>query len=135
MEIGELKYSACAWYKDGMHLTKRAFLDQPSEYFVFGDGKENSFRVFRWSAIADAFLRKDADILYPLNEAKSLECSVLRLGGDLLAPPHSDQKENIGPILNEKSQPVGILTDIWNLRRLGKLWKMPVPDRGIVCQG
>lgn len=126
MIIGDLKHRPCTWYKDETCLKKEVFLEDKSDYFVFGDGNKNAYKVFGRGEMAEAFLRKGVEVLHPLEEVKSLDCLTVSLDADMFALSYFDNEEKSGLILDEKSEPVGVIADIWNVYQMSYLWKTAI---------
>lgn len=124
MNISKLNYSSCTWLRDGDLLTKEVFLNATTKFFVFGDAIDLPFLVASRSDVAEAFLQNNADIIHPMKELKGIDYLPFYTQDELSSLPFVGNGKKIGLILDEKSHPLGIIVDLWNLYYISYAWKM-----------
>lgn len=131
MDISKLNYWPCTWLKDSHHLNKEILFNTSAEFFIFGKNVEEPFILANRGDIAEVFHKKSADTINPAEEIQSRDYLPFYLHTEIASLPFVGNEQKIGLILNERSEPIGVIMDIWNLYYLSYSWKMEIYHKNL----
>lgn len=126
MDVSKLNYWPCIWLKDSSYLSKEVFLNTAAEFFVFGKSVEEPFLLANRGDIAALFFHAEEDFIVPRKSIQSRHYLPFYAHDQIISLPFAGNEEKIGLILNERSEPIGVIMDLWNLYYISYAMQMEI---------